>query len=142
MFLNIPIELRLLVEQRANGCCEYCWSQEKYSTQPFSIEHIIPRSVKGETIANNLAYSCQGCNNHKSTKQTAIDSISNQVVKLFNPRQYVWIEHFTWNSDYSLIISITPISRATIETLKPNRDGVVNLRRVLYKVTEYLPSKL
>lgn len=137
----IPVELRRLVEQRANGCCEYCWSQEKYSAQPFSIEHIIPRSAKGETLATNLAYSCQGCNNHKSTKQTAIDSISNQEVELFNPRQHNWNEHFTWNSEYNLIIGTTPIGRATIETLKLNRNGVVNLRLVLYKVGEHPPFR-
>jgi len=40
---------RQFIKKRANGCCEYCLSQAKFSPDPFSIEHIIPRS-KGGTI--------------------------------------------------------------------------------------------
>lgn len=30
---------RQFVSDRAAGCCEYCMSQEKFSSQAFSIEH-------------------------------------------------------------------------------------------------------
>jgi hypothetical protein len=32
------------IARRAAGCCEYCQSQARFSPDPFSIEHIIPRS--------------------------------------------------------------------------------------------------
>ncbi|MDF5724675.1 MAG: HNH endonuclease signature motif containing protein [Rhizonema sp. PD37] len=49
---------------RAKGCCEYCYIQVKFATQSFSLEHILPRYKGGETSLENLALSCQGCNNH------------------------------------------------------------------------------
>jgi len=56
---------RQFIKQRANGCCEYCLSQAKFSPDPFSIEHIIPRSKGGTSDLDNLAIACQGCNNFK-----------------------------------------------------------------------------
>jgi hypothetical protein len=133
----VSAELRRLVEQRAKGCCEYCHSQQRYSAQSFSIEHIIPKQMGGESITENLALACQGCNNHKATKTVVIDPGSGLSVRLFHPRQDSWPEHFSWNADYTLLIGIIPIGRATIEALKLNRLGVINLRRVLYKVGEH-----
>ncbi|MDF5717692.1 MAG: HNH endonuclease signature motif containing protein [Rhizonema sp. NSF051] len=43
---------------RAKGCCEYCYSQVKFATQSFSVEHIVPRYKGGETSLENLALSC------------------------------------------------------------------------------------
>lgn len=50
-----------------------------------------------------------------------------------------WADHFVWNEDFSLIIGITPIGRATVETLQLNREGLVNLRKVLYPIGEHPP---
>jgi 5-methylcytosine-specific restriction endonuclease McrA len=46
---RINAELRQQVTERADGSCEYCRSQARYATQPFSIEHIIPRAKGGPT---------------------------------------------------------------------------------------------
>ena len=59
---RIAAELRLLVADRAGHCCEYCLSQARYSSDPFTVDHIKPRSLEGQTIADNLALSCCGCN--------------------------------------------------------------------------------
>ncbi len=56
----VSSQLRRIVTERARGCCEYCQSQEIYSTQSFSVEHITPVSKNGETTADNLALACQG----------------------------------------------------------------------------------
>lgn len=72
----VPAKLRVLVAQRANFVCEYCKSQEDFSADPFSVEHIKPVVLGGKTIAENLAYSCQGCNSHKAIKIEAVDPIS------------------------------------------------------------------
>ncbi|MBI3796989.1 MAG: HNH endonuclease, partial [Deltaproteobacteria bacterium] len=61
------------VVQRARECCEYCRSQARLSPDPFSIEHIIPRSSGGTDVLTNLALACQGCNNRKYTATAAID---------------------------------------------------------------------
>ena len=138
--VRVSAVLRRLVIERARGCCEYCLSQASFSTQPFSVEHILPLDKGGLTESENLALSCQGCNNHKYNKTEGIDPVTRQRVSLYHPRQQAWSEHFAWNDDYSLIIGITPTGRATVETLHVNRAGIVNLRRVLYAVRQHPPD--
>lgn len=53
--------------------------------QNFSAEHIEPRSMGGKTRLHNLAWACQGCNNHKYKKTTGHDSVTGEVVPLFHP---------------------------------------------------------
>ncbi|MCY7375918.1 MAG: HNH endonuclease [Pyrinomonadaceae bacterium] len=136
---NIPAKLRRTVKARARELCEYCRSREDYSTQSFCYEHILPRVAGGATAAENLAYSCQGCNSHKATRIEAVDYLTDRRVKLFNPRQMSWREHFRWSEDFSEAVGITPIGRATVEALKLNRHGLVNLRRVLYAIGKHPP---
>ena len=136
---NIPAELRRLVRARAREICEYCRSREDHSAQSFCFEHILPRVAGGKTTAENLAYSCQGCNAHKATRIEAEDYLTGKRVGLFNPRQTLWSEHFSWSEDFTEIIGITPIGRATVEALKLNRRGLVNLRRALYIIGKHPP---
>jgi HNH endonuclease len=105
------------------------------------VEDIIPRSQGGKTNLDNLALSCQGCNNHKYNKTEAKDLLSSNIVSLYHPRQQRWSEHFGWNEDFTLVIGLTPTARATVETLQLNREGVVNLRRVLYAMGEHPPAE-
>lgn len=135
----ISQKLRRLVIQRAQGCCEYCLSQELFSTQKFSIDHIIPVEKGGKTTLENLALSCQGCNSYKHTKTEDYDPLTRQFVCLYHPRQQRWDEHFVWNEDFTLIIGFTPAGRVTVETLHLNREGLLNLRRLLYTVRKHPP---
>ncbi len=136
---HVPRKLRRIVIQRAQECCEYCLSQEQFSTQAFSIDHIVPVEKGGETTLDNLALSCQGCNNHKYTKTEGYDPLTYQIVPLYHPRQQQWDEHFVWNEDYTLILGLTPTGRATVETLQLNREGVINLRQLLYVAKQHPP---
>lgn len=43
---------------QARRCCEYCRAPSRYSTSPFSVEHIIPRARGGATVNDNPAYAC------------------------------------------------------------------------------------
>ncbi|MGB3641130.1 MAG: HNH endonuclease [Rivularia sp. (in: cyanobacteria)] len=87
----------------------------------------MPKSRGGETTLDNLALSCQGCNNHKYNKIQGCDSVSGETVSLYHPRQELWNDNFAWNNDFTLVIGLTPTRRATVETLKLNREGVVKL---------------
>jgi hypothetical protein len=127
--------------QQAGGCCEYCRSQARFATDPFSAEHILPRSLSGPTTPENLAYSCQGCNNFKHAKIEGIDPGSGEIAPLFHPRRQRWRDHFVWNVDFTLIIGITPTGRSTVETLRLNRESLVNLRRILRAVGEHPPEE-
>jgi hypothetical protein len=130
---------RTHVVERAKGCCEYCQSQERYSPDPFSVEHIIPLSKGGSNDLDNLGYACQGCNNRKYTSTEAFDPISQTNVPLFHPRKHLWNEHFAWSNEADLVLGLTPIGRAAVEKLQLNRPGLVNLRRILFEAGEHPP---
>jgi HNH endonuclease len=136
---RISTDLRQQVSVRAGGCCEYCRSQARYATQAFSVEHILPHAQGGATRLDNLAFACQGCNNHKYDKVEVPDPVSGQQVPLYHPCRDVWDTHFVWSDDFTLIIGITPTGRATVDALHLNRDGVVNLRRLLYAIGQHPP---
>jgi hypothetical protein len=130
-----------LVVVRARGCCEYCRTPAHYSPNPFAIEHITPRSQGGKTVLGNVAYSCQGCNNYKYVRTQAIDPLTGREVPLYHPRKQTWHEHFAWNEEATHIVRLTPTGRATVATLRLNREGLVNLRRVLHVVGEHPPRE-
>jgi 5-methylcytosine-specific restriction endonuclease McrA len=136
---RISAELRQQVTERAHTSCEYCRSQARYATQPFSVEHIIPRAKSGPTTLENLALACQGCNNHKYDKVEAPDPVSGEIVPLYHPRHDRWDIHFAWSDDFTLIVGLTPTGRATVATLLLNREGVVNLRRLLAAIGAHPP---
>lgn len=102
-----------------------------YSPDPFSVEHILPRSLGGKTELTNLALSCQGCNNIKYTRISGLDPITEQIAHLYNPRRDNWKDHFDWSDDRMTIIGLTPTGRVSVELLQLNREGVVNLRMLL-----------
>lgn len=136
----ISAALKRQVFNRGKGCCEYCRSQARFAIDSLVIEHILPIGRGGETIADNLALACQGCNNYKYTKIAGSDPISAQTVPLYNPRTMQWNEHFAWSEDTTIIIGLTPIGRATVQTLRLNREGVVNLRQALRATGHHPPS--
>ena len=129
------------VFERAKGLCEYCQSQEKYSNSAFEVEHIVPISQNGETILKNLAFACSGCNKFKSNRTSAFDFQTQTETAFYNPRKDTWLEHFTWNEDYTEIIGLTAKGRVTVKAVKLNRQAVVNLRRILAMVGEH-PRKI
>lgn len=137
---SIPAKRKRLVAERAGGICEYCRCPEHFSSTPFSIEHIIPRILGGSDDLENLAFACRGCNNIKFVKTSGIDPETNLMSPLFHPRQHVWREHFCWDDSLLNLMGLTPIGRATIETLKLNREEVQNLRRALFLIGEHPPQ--
>lgn len=138
---RVSVRLREAVVKRAFGCCEYCRSQAMFSSDTFSTEHIIPRHLGGETTLENLALSCQGCNNEKHTKVQALDPITGEMAPLYHPRKHRWHEHFVWEKDFTIIAGLTPTGRATVEALELNREGVINLRWVLYVFGKHPPDE-
>jgi len=133
---------RRTVIERARGCCEYCLSQMRFATESFSVEHILPRSRGGKTTVANLGLACFGCNGHKYTKIEAVDPVDGHRVSLYHPREQKWHDHFCWNENYTVIVGLTAVGRATVEALQLNRDGLVNLRSVLYEMGEHPPLML
>jgi 5-methylcytosine-specific restriction endonuclease McrA len=94
---RLNAQQREAVTRRARGHCEYCLSQELYSPDPFSVEHIIPLAKGGTHDLENLARACQGCNSRKYVTIEALDPVTGQTVSLYHPRRDSWLEHFAWN---------------------------------------------
>lgn len=129
--MKVSAAIRAKVEARANGLCEYCLLPDEFSSQSFSIEHIIPQSKQGTSELDNLALACLACNNSKYDKTEAIDPVNQQKVALFHPRLDVWNEHFAWSNDFLELVGLTSKGRATIQALKMNRDRHIRLRKFL-----------
>lgn len=116
---------------RANHCCEYCLSQDKYSPNLFTIDHIIPEDSGGDNDPDNLAYACFLCNRLKSNKITGYDQITQSHASLYNPRMQNWDHHFTWSEDFTSILGLTATGRSTVSELQLNRLKVVEYRMAL-----------
>ncbi|NDJ76355.1 MAG: HNH endonuclease [Chloroflexi bacterium] len=69
----IPVHLRHLVIERANGCCEYCRIGQGRRVIDFAIDHIIAEKRGGPTEADNLCLSCYWCNSHKGSDISSVD---------------------------------------------------------------------
>lgn len=94
----------------------------------------MPVGEGGPDEEDNLAYSCSGCNSFKALATRGIDPQTGEEASLFHPRNDVFEQHFTWSQeDIAILIGLTPTGRATVERLRLNRAGVVNLRRLLVK---------
>jgi hypothetical protein len=109
------------------------------SHDPFSAEHILPISKGGLDDLVNLAWSCLGCNLYKGATTHVFDLLTGDLASLYNPRTEKWTEHFEWSENFSVIVGKTPTGRATITSLKLNRIGLVNLRKILVAAGKHPP---
>lgn len=124
----IPTALRNSVHERAGGLCEYCLVAEEDSFAKHQIDHIIAEKHGGETIEENLALACVLCNKHKGSDLTSIDGETGAIVRLYNPREDFWEEHFRIEDGF--FIGLTPTARATIRLLQLNNSARINERRI------------
>jgi hypothetical protein len=106
--------LRERVAVQARRRCGYCLTTEQIVGTPMEIDHIIPESLGGQTEEDNLWLACSLCNDHKGDRIAALDPVSGELVRLFDPRHQVWTEHFTWGSVGERIVGLTPVGRATV----------------------------
>lgn len=126
----IPAEMRRRVAEDARYRCGYCLTLQAIIGMPLHVEHIIPLTVGGLTIIENLWLACPLCNGYKGTQIYAIDPETGEQAPLFNPRAHNWGEHFAWGADGTEIIGQTPVGRATVVALRLNNEYVVPSRRV------------
>jgi HNH endonuclease len=122
--------LRRLARSRAGHRCEYCLFHERdLPLWPFHLDHIRAKQHGGRNTLENVAWACQRCSLFKGTNLSTVDPDSGVVVRLFNPRQDAWSDHFAALSNR--ITGLTPIGRATVWLLQMNSDQRVQLRAEL-----------
>lgn len=83
----ISTELRRRVAEEARHRCGYCLTREEIVGTPMEIDHIIPESLGGLTEQDNLWLACSLCNDYKGTRIAALDPISGEIIRLFDPRR-------------------------------------------------------
>ena len=84
-----------LVRNRAQHRCEYCHlPQSAAPFVTFHVEHIQAQQHVVDDSPDNLALACPDCNRYKGPNLTTLDSQTRALVRLFNPRQDNWDEHF------------------------------------------------
>jgi len=128
------------VRQRANHRCEYCQSHQKYVMGRLQVDHIIPVARGGSDDEENLCLACKPCNQHKWAKIYGTDPLTEQTVKLYNPRQQRWDEHFIWSSKGDEIYGLTICGRATVIELRLNNEIAVTVRRNWVQVGWHPPG--
>lgn len=138
----IPLAWRQQIAERAHFRCSYCQSQQRLMGISLTIDHIIPQSLGGGTTLENLCLACWDCNLFKGDKTTSLDPQTRMPVRLFNPNQQHWFEHFRWNAEGSHIIGLTPVGRATISALKLNRPTLLEARRYWVQTGWHPPAQL
>ena len=120
---------------RAGNRCEYCLLRQEHAETTHHIEHIIARQHLGGDELTNLCLACIHCNSHKGPNLTGIDPDTGAIVKLFNPRQDRWADHFALRG--ALIIGRTPIGRTTVYVLAMNARHRLNVRAELIALGLY-----
>jgi hypothetical protein len=132
--MSISQEVEKRVREAARNRCGYCLTSQENVPVPIEIEHIIPKAKGGTDDEENL------CNSHKGAQTHGYDSITENKVTLFNPRNQKWAEHFQWSEDGTLIIGQTPTGRATVIALKLNDPIAVTVRRRWVSVGWHPPT--
>jgi HNH endonuclease len=130
---KISNKIREFIAKRANFCCEYCHIPEKFLATTFHIDHIISQKHGGVADIDNLAYSCQHCNQNKGSDiATIIEGKKMEFVRFYNPRKDNWGENFELEG--GKIIGITAIGKSTSKILGFNQIERVILRNVISEI--------
>lgn len=131
----VPLALRQLVFERAEGRCEYCRYPQEMSFLAFEVEHIIAEKHGGTTTSQNLALACPYCNRFKGTDLGSLDPDTGQLTSFFNPRTQQWADHFQLNG--AQITPLTPEGRVTANILQFNHPDRLQERERLIQVRKY-----
>ncbi len=123
----VPERVRRLVQERAQGRCEYCLIHEADMYYPHEADHVIAEKHGGATSLENLAWACFYCNRFKGSDLASVDPETQKIVFLFNPREQNWKRHFRFNG--GRIEGLTASGRATVALLHLN-----DVERVAYRL--------
>ncbi|MBC8117000.1 MAG: HNH endonuclease [Candidatus Saccharimonas sp.] len=126
---KVSAALRELARSRSEFRCEYCLIGEEEVFLPHEPDHIIAVKHGGLTVSENLAWACFLCNRFKGSDLASVDPVSDEIVRLFDPRSQRWSNHF--QIDQGRIEGRTPEGRATARMLRFNLPDAVNTRRRL-----------
>jgi hypothetical protein len=118
-----------IVALRAEYRCEYWRAPQAVFNLPLEVEHILPLALGGPDASANLALACRSCNLYKAAHTSGHDATQDARVRLFNPREDRWDEHFQVDLENGDILGISPVGRATVFRLRMNHAGQASARQ-------------
>lgn len=139
MSVYIAAELRRRVRAHFFQRCAYCQSSEALTVVTFEVEHIQPLSVGGQTTFENLCLACPSCNRHKANRVFGVTDEGTQA-RLFHPHRDRWLDHFDWSVNSTLIVGLTDIGIATVNSLRMNRPLLVEVRSLWVTLGKHPPN--
>ena len=131
----VPAALRRRVQEYAQGCCEYCLLSEEDAYFSHEADRIISEKHGGETVFENLAWSCFDCNRFKGSDIASLDPASGSLRPLFNLRSQSWSDHFQHVD--GVIQPQTSIGVVTGNILRLNLPERIEIRQALTLVGRY-----
>lgn len=137
----ISKKLRERVAEQARHRCGYCLTSEQVVGLPMEIDHLIPQALGGSSAEENLWLACPACNAFKGHRISAHDPETGQTVRLFDPREQIWAEHFLWVDAGAQIVGRTPAGRATTMALRLNRPLLSLARRAWVEAGWHPPAE-
>jgi hypothetical protein len=102
---------------------------EAASDFTFPVDHVIARQHQGQTTLENLALACPRCNAHKGPNLATVDWPSEDLVRLYRPRQDRWEDHFRMEG--AVIMGGTAIGKGTARLFDMNSARRVATRQWL-----------
>jgi HNH endonuclease len=73
---SVPERMRRQVQERTQGRCEYCLTNESDMFYPHEADHVIAEKHGGATSLENLTWACFYCNRFKGTDLASVDPIT------------------------------------------------------------------
>lgn len=136
MTTYVSESLRAFVAERADSKCEYCQLPQTARLFRFTVDHIIAIKHGGPTVESNLALACLTCNLHKGSDIASLDPITDELTRLYNPREQRWEDHFELDVEIGEVRGKTPPGRATARLLQMNDPERVEDRLRLIELGE------
>jgi hypothetical protein len=124
----------------ARGERGYCRVPQRALPYRLEVEHLRPISLGGGDELANLWLSCHKCNKFRSNRILGQDPLTQQEMRLFNPRNDEWNHHFRWQHGGLYIVGQTPIGRATVDALQLNDSYHQSARSVWILAGIYPPA--
>lgn len=134
--MTVSIRQVRYLRELSGACCEYCLVPQDDSSQKLEVDHIIPLKHGGDDSIDNLCLSCIRCNRYKGPNVAALDPLTEEASKLYNPRSQDWHAHFIVDAN-GIIAGLTPEGRATVFVLRMNVEERIAQRRGLILLERY-----
>jgi len=142
MSTYLPTALRQSLDDADGHLCAYSQTSIENTGQPLTVDHIIPQSLGGETVFENLCFACRRCNEAKGGAVAGTDPLTNDLTALFHPRRDRWSDHFSWDGAGTRIVGLTATGRVTIVVLAMNDEAIVSTRRRWVSVGWHPPNRM